>query len=104
MTTDKSDPNHAICQDAKRRLKEATDAKGRKFEIIELPLDSDLSYMNFYIGDVCILVPVTTKRDEDEFPMGVLREVFGDFEVVSIDGTVLGEGGIHCFTRQFPKG
>ena len=106
MTSDKNDPNYAICRDAKRRLKEATDAKGRKFEIIELPLDSELSHMNFYIGNDCILVPITTKRDEDERPMGVLREVFSDYKVIGIDGTVLGEGGggIHCITQQLPKG
>ncbi len=106
MTTDKSDPNYAICQDAKRRLKEATDAKGRKFEIIELPLDSELSHMNFYIGNDCVLVPIAKKRDQDKRPMGVLREVFSDYEVIGIDGTVLGEGGggIHCITQQLPKG
>ncbi len=106
MTKDKSDPNFAICQDAKRRLKEATDAKGRKFEIIELPLDSELSHMNFYIGNDCVLVPIAKQRDQDKRPMGVLREVFSDYEVIGIDGTVLGEGGggIHCITQQLPKG
>ena len=106
MTKDKSDPNYAICQDAKRRLREATDAKGRKFEIIELPLDSELSHMNFYIGNDCVLVPIAQKRDQDKRPMGILREVFNDYEVIGIDGTVLGEGGggIHCITQQLPKG
>jgi agmatine deiminase len=104
-TKDKNDVNYQICQDAKRRLKETTDAKGRKLEVIELPLDSELSHMNFYIGNDCILVPITTRREEDERPMGILREVFSDYEVIGIDGIVLGEGGggIHCITQQVPK-
>ncbi len=104
-TKDKSDVNYQICQDAKRRLKESTDARGRKLEVIELPLDSELSHMNFYIGNDCVLVPITTRREEDERPMGILREVFSDHKVIGIDGRVLGEGGggIHCITQQVPK-
>jgi agmatine deiminase len=104
-TDDRSDRNYAICQDAKRRLKEATDAKGRKLEVIELPLDSELSHMNFYIANGCVLVPIAKRRDEDSRPMGILREVFPDRKVIGIDGTVLGEGGggIHCITQQVPK-
>lgn len=104
-TTDKSDVNYAICQDAKRRLKETTDAKGRKLEVIELPMDGEISHMNFYIANDCVLVPITTNREEDERPMGILREVFSDYDVIGIDGNVLGEGGggIHCITQQVPK-
>jgi len=100
-----SDPNFAICQDAKRRLKEATDAKGRKLEVIELPLDAELSHMNFYIANGCVLVPITTKREEDERPLGILREVFTTRKVIGIDSNVLSEGGggIHCITQQVPK-
>ena len=104
-TDDKSDPNFAICRDAKRRLKEATDAKGRKLEVIDLPLTSDLSHMNFYIGNNCVLVPTTGNKEEDDEPMGIIRELFDDRDVIGIDGTVLGEGGggIHCITQQVPK-
>ena len=104
-TDDKSDPNFAICRDAKRRLRDATDAKGRKLEIIDLPLTSDLSHMNFYIGNQCVLVPTTGNQEQDDEPMGILRELFDEYEVVGINGTVLGEGGggIHCITQQVPK-
>ncbi len=104
-TKDRSDPNFAICQDAKRRLKESTDAKGRKLEVIELPLDAELSHMNFYIANDCVLVPITTKRAEDERPLGILREVFATRKVIGIDSNVLAEGGggIHCITQQVPK-
>ena len=102
---DTGDPNHKICRDAIQRLKESKDAKGRTLEVIELPLDSELSHMNFYIGNGCVLVPISNKRDEDQRPLGILRELFQDRKVIGIDGTVLGEGGggIHCITQQVPK-
>ncbi|MGB7325795.1 MAG: agmatine deiminase family protein [Rubripirellula sp.] len=104
-TDDRSDVNYAICQDAKRRLKEAVDAKGRKFEVIEIPLDGDVSYMNYYMANDAILVPITSDPDQDDRPLGILREVFDDYEVIGIDANVLGEGGggIHCITQQVPK-
>ncbi len=104
-TTDRSDPSYKICQDAKRRLQETTDAKGRKLEVIELPLDAELSHMNFYIANDCILVPIIGQTDQDERPIAILREVFDDYDVVGIDSTILGEGGggIHCITQQVPK-
>jgi len=103
-TDDRSDINYKICQDAKRRLEEATDAIGRRLEVIDVPLDGDVSYMNFYIANDCILVPVTTDREQDDRPLGVLREVFDDYDVIGIDSRVLGEGGggIHCITQQVP--
>ena len=104
-TDDRSDRNYAICQDAKERLRESTDAKGRKLEVIEVPLDGDVSYMNFYIANGCILVPITTDRRQDERPLGILNEVFDDYDLVEIDSRVLAEGGggIHCITQQVPK-
>jgi agmatine deiminase len=105
-TDDRDDPNYKICQDAKRRLQQATDAKGRKFEIIEVPLDGEVSYMNFYIANDAILVPITGDAEQDDRPMGVMEDVFGeDYEVIGVDSVVLGEGGggIHCITQQVPK-
>lgn len=103
-TEDRGDRNFEICQDAMRRLRESTDAKGRKLEVIEVPLDGDVSYLNFYIANRCVLVPITTDPRQDQRPLGVLREVFTDYDVIGIDSTVLGEGGggIHCITQQVP--
>jgi agmatine deiminase len=104
-TQDRGDPNFAICQDAKRRLSESTDAKGRKLTVVELPLDADLSHMNFYIANDCVLVPITSRRAENERPLAVLREVCANRKVIGVDSTVLAEGGggIHCITQQVPR-
>jgi len=105
-TDDRSDVNYRICQDAKHRLKEATDAAGRKLEVIELPMDAEVSHMNFYIANDCVLVPITRSRRDNERPLAILKELFDDREVIGIDSEVLGEGGggIHCITQQVPKG
>jgi agmatine deiminase len=104
-TDDKGDRNYKICQDAKRRLQDSTDANGKRLEVVELPLDADLSHMNFYIANKCVLVPVTARHKENERPLAILREVFPKHDVVGIDGTVLakGGGGIHCITQQVPR-
>ena len=105
-TDERDDPNFKICEDAKRRLKEARDAEGRNLEVIDLPLTSEeLCHMNFYIGNGCVVVPTTGKRRVDAEPLAILRDVFPKHEVVGVDGTVLGAGGggIHCITQQVPK-
>jgi len=104
-TNDRSDPSFNSCQDAKRRLREATDAAGRSLDVIEVPLDAELSHINFYVANDCVLVPVTTRRRENARALAILREVFSTRKVLGIDSTVLAEGGggIHCITQQVPK-
>ena len=103
-TKDKSDPNYKICLDAKKRLQDVTDAKGRKIEIIDLPLTRDGGHMNFYIANGCVVVPTTGDRKQDDAPMAILKELFDDRDVFGISGRVLGDGGggIHCITQQVP--
>ncbi|MEM6365874.1 MAG: agmatine deiminase family protein [Planctomycetota bacterium] len=104
-TDDRSDPNCRICQDAKRRLESVVDAKGRQLEIIDVPLDGDVSYLNFYIANGAVLVPVTGDPRQDERPMGVIKDFFdGRYDVAGIESNVLAEGGggIHCITQQVP--
>ena len=104
-TDDRNDPNFAICRDAKRRLTEATDARGRKLDIIELPLDADHSHINFYIANDCVLVPTSSSRKHNEHALAILREAFPRREVVGIESEILGEGGggIYCITQQIPQ-
>lgn len=100
----RDDPNHAICNAAKRVLEAATDAKGRRLEVIDLPLGDDLAHMNFYICNGAVIVPIAEDEAQDDAPLAILREVFPDRDVVGIGGTVLSEGGggIHCITQQVP--
>jgi agmatine deiminase len=62
-----------------------------------------IRYLNFYVGNGCVLVPVAgTRRDRDA--LALIGEVFPDREVMGVPGAALagGGGGVHCITQQQP--
>ncbi|MEU5218235.1 agmatine deiminase family protein [Streptomyces sp. NPDC020807] len=96
-------------------LAEATDARGRSFEVIDLPQpdpdritgysDDFLStYANFYIGNDAVYMPKFGDRKADDRARGILQEHFPKRDVVqiSIDTIATGGGGIHCATHDEP--
>src|SRR6185295_7760810 len=69
---DKSDANHAPMKENLRRLKKMRDARGKAFDIVELPLPEAVhfdgqrlpaSYANFYIANAGVLVPVFNDKN-----------------------------------------
>lgn len=61
-------------------------------------------YLNFYVGNGFVLVPVCGHAADDEM-LAMIAAHFPRREVVGLDvGTVLalGGGGIHCITQQVP--
>ncbi len=106
VTDDLGDPNAVITQTAKRILEGERDARGRKLEVVEIPLTSwDVLHMNFYLCNGAVIVPVAGRPEEDDLPLGILREVFPDHEVIGVTGRIIakGGGGIHCITQQVPQ-
>ncbi len=104
-TDDRSDPNYKITQDAKRILGDSTDARGRPFQVIEIPLTSwDVVHMNFYICNGAVVVPVSGRSSEDDQPLGIIREAFPQHRVIGASGRMIGGGGggVHCITQQVP--
>ncbi|WP_371225620.1 agmatine deiminase family protein [Roseovarius sp. 2305UL8-3] len=102
---DRSDPNYKITQEAKRILQDSTDARGRPFEVVEIPLTSyDLVHMNFYICNGAVVVPVSGRSEEDDEPLAILREMFPSHRVIGASGRMIGGGGggVHCITQQVP--
>ncbi|MER7949278.1 agmatine deiminase family protein [Streptomyces sp. NPDC096079] len=96
-------------------LSEATDARGRRFEIIDLPQpdpdrvrghDDDFlsTYANFYIGNDAVYVPRFGDRRADDRARGILQDQFPERDVVQvrIDTLATGGGGIHCATHDQP--
>ncbi len=114
---DPKDGNYPIIQENLSILKNATDAKGRRLDIIEIPQPParyyqgkrlTLSYLNFYIVNGGIILPVfgCEAVQADQRAAQLLAGVFPDRRIVTVDSTALvTEGGnIHCVTQQFPKG
>lgn len=114
---DPEDPNYEISKENLQILRNATDASGRKLEIIEIPQPParyyreerlTLSYLNFYMVNGGIILPVFGGEAEkaDKRAEEILKEVFPDRKIVAVDGMpLIKEGGnVHCITQQMPKG
>ncbi len=113
VETNRKDPNHRLLGEARERLNAARDARGRKLEVIPLPMPAPLlfdgqrlpaSYANFYVGNASVLVP-TFNDPNDRIALGILTELFRDRLVKGIHAVdfVLGLGTIHCSTQQEPR-
>jgi agmatine deiminase len=112
VESNKKDANYALLQENLRILKRATDAKGKKFEIIELPMPEPVmfdgerlpaSYANFLICNKVVLVPMFNDAN-DRDALNILQACFPKREVIGIYARdlVWGLGTIHCLTQQEP--
>ncbi|WP_437194170.1 agmatine deiminase family protein [Planctomicrobium sp. SH527] len=110
---DTRDENYHPLQENMELLRSMTDAEGRPFEIVSLPMPEPVfyedtrlpaSYANFLIINSKVLVP-TYRSHRDQEAVAVLQGLFTDREVVGIDCTdlVWGLGAIHCVTQQQPQ-
>ncbi|MFF0415480.1 agmatine/peptidylarginine deiminase [Kitasatospora sp. NPDC004745] len=101
---------------ARSVFKTATDARGRKLEVVELQQpDPDKitgrgdafvsSYMNFYIGDKGVYLPKFGDARADDRAQQILKQYFPTREIVpvKIDAIAAGGGGIHCATHDIPS-
>ncbi|MEU2134305.1 agmatine deiminase family protein [Streptomyces sp. NPDC018352] len=100
---------------AKAVLSKATDAKGRPFEIVDLPQpdlyeitgegdDFVSTYANFYVANDSVFLPRFGDRKADKRARSILQEHFPkrDIVQVQIDTIASGGGGIHCSTHDEP--
>ncbi|MEV5260382.1 agmatine deiminase family protein [Streptomyces anulatus] len=100
---------------ARAVLSKATDARGRRFEVIDLPQpdldritgegdDFVSTYANFYVANDSVFLPRFGDRKADDKARGILQEQFPDRDIVPvvIDTVASGGGGIHCATHDQP--
>ncbi|WP_455432130.1 agmatine deiminase family protein [Streptomyces lusitanus] len=100
---------------ARSVLEKATDAQGRRFEIVDLPQpdldritgegdDFVSTYANFYVANDSVFMPKFGDRRADDRARGILQEHFPKRDVVQIqiDTIASGGGGIHCATTSSP--
>lgn len=112
VEVDPADANYDALADNLDRLRSHRMRDGGALEIIELPMPSPLfhenqrlpaSYLNFYIGNAVILLPVFGDPN-DAVAKERLQRCFVTREVVEIDARdlVWGYGSCHCLTQQVP--
>lgn len=102
-----------VVRENRRALELATDAHGRRFEMLELFEASDAvatdaevfcaSYTNFYIANGAIIMPAYGIAADDEAAQ-TLALAFPGREIVPvrINNLAHGGGGVHCITQQQP--
>jgi agmatine deiminase len=114
---DPADPNYEITQENLAILKTATDTQGNPFEVIEIEqppaqfyqkVRLTLSYLNFYFVNGGIIIPVFggAATITDTKAIAVLKQVFPEREIATVDGLTIARGGgnVHCLTQQVPVG
>lgn len=106
------DENYRPLHDNFERLQSATDQNGGKLSVVTLPCPSPVhyegtrlpaSYVNFYIANEVVLVPVFDDPSDCE-ALGILQELFPQRRVLGLrcNEVVAGLGALHCVTQQEP--
>lgn len=132
-TDDRNDPQYAYSAADLKILEGETDARGRRFSVIKLPLpkrpvcitEQELagftfepgedtrevgerlaaSYVNFYIANGMVLVP-QFDDDNDSVACKILQNCFPERKIIPVFARdiIVGGGNIHCITQQIPEG
>jgi agmatine deiminase len=112
---DPSDPDHEPLAENVERLRAATDASGRRLEVIELGhlprttvrgSSGVVAYLNLYVANGVVVVPSCgDDSDRDEDVLRGLAGLFTEREMVCVPARLLAEGGggVHCITQQVPR-
>ena len=101
-----NDPNWQVYQQAAKR------AEAFGLEVVPMPSpgrvirDDEIvpaSYMNFYIGNASVVVPLYGAAN-DQMALPALQAIFPDHEVVGLraDAILTGGGSFHCISQQIP--
>jgi agmatine deiminase len=106
QTAPGDNPNHERCAENVARLGDAG------LELIEVPVlpyaqvageRVAVGYLNLYICNGAVIVPVTENEFDDE-ALAIVGDAFPGRSVVPVPGATLayGGGGPHCITQQVP--
>ncbi|MFL2543266.1 MAG: agmatine/peptidylarginine deiminase [Alphaproteobacteria bacterium] len=110
---DKQDPFFEKINENLEILKTSRDANDHPLEVIEIEMsykriipnnDEPSSYINFYIANNGIVMPIFDDEKADKKARTIIQSVFPKRKVIAINGIdiSLGGGNIHCITQQQP--
>jgi agmatine deiminase len=107
--------DHAVTKAHLALLREMTDARGNKLEVMVMEgpetvreryagKDFAAGYINFYVCNGAVIAPQFGDPKADASARDTLKDLFPKREVVqlNVDGVAAGGGGIHCTTQQEP--
>lgn len=114
QAVDEDDPWSVSGHETLNIVTSATDAKGRRLEIVRLPDPVDIratqpdfvaSYVNYYVCNGAVIAAQFGDTAADERARAVLKSLYPDRAIRMLDIDAIGEsgGGIHCATQQQPK-
>jgi agmatine deiminase len=105
---EENDPNWRVYQEAARR------AEAFGVEVVRIPSPGRVlndeeqivpaSYMNFYIGNAVVVVPVYGQPN-DSAAVAAIGALFPDREAIGLraDAILTGGGSFHCISQQIPR-
>ena len=118
---DPNDENYKALAENYETLCNATDQDGKKFNVIKMPMPGlveaviplpgnkepqrfPASYINFYIGNEVVLVPIFGHLNDGK-ALQILRDAFPTRRVVGLrcEHVVWGFGSLHCVSQQEPS-
>lgn len=106
------DPNADVLDAIAATLAQATDARGRRLEVLRIPSPGFVaneegaplpaSHMNWLVGDASVVVPIYSDSGDDA--VRALGAVFPNRRVIGLSSTAIltGGGSFHCITQQEP--
>ncbi len=101
-----NDPNWQVYQQAMQR------ARAFGVEVVPVPSPGRVlrygeivpaSYMNFYVGNAAVIVPVYGASNDDA-AVQAIQAIFPDRQVIGLraDAILTGGGSFHCISQQIP--
>ncbi|WP_293404813.1 agmatine deiminase family protein [Phenylobacterium sp.] len=111
---DARDPWSLAAHETLGVLERATDARGRKLEVVRLPDPVDIrsrspdfvsSYINYYVCNGAVIAPQFGDARADDQARAMLAGLYPGRQIVQLNIDPLGAsgGGVHCATQQQPR-
>lgn len=111
--TDKDDVDYPVLADNLRVLREASDARGKKLEVVTMEQPRvaykgaqrlSQSYINFYLANGGVVMPAFSDAARDSAARSIVQDLFPQRKILQLpgQGLAVGGGNIHCITQQQP--